>query len=97
MHVALMTDVLRTYLAARVEGARESHTSAELVEAVRSSGMLDAQWTAGLAELLHQSDLAKFAAWRVDAAAARQVGADARSVVEHVESSLAEQERKQAA
>lgn len=98
LHVALMTDVMRTYLAARVDGARESHTTSELVAAVRASGMLDAQWVAGLAELLHQSDLAKFAAWRVDPAGARDLGADARAMVEHVESRFAEQEkRKQAA
>ena len=97
LHVALMTDVLRTYLAARVEGARPSHTTAELVAAVRASGLLDGQWIAGLAELLHQADLAKFAAWRVDAANARQLGADARSVVEHVENSFTEQEKRQAA
>lgn len=97
LHVALMTDVLRTYLAARVEGALQSHTTSELVAAVRSSAMLDAQWIAGLNELLHQADMAKFAAWRVDAAQARQLGTDARSVVEHVESRFSEQEREQAA
>lgn len=97
LHVALMTDVLRNYLAARVDGVRASQTSTELVAATRASGVLDPQWTAGLAELLHQADLAKFAAWRVDADRARALGADARAVVERVESRFVEQESRKAA
>lgn len=97
LHVALMTDVMRNYLAARAEGVRASHTSTELVVAARASGLVDPQWAAGLAELLHQSDLAKFAAWRMDAAQARALGADARAVVETVESRFAEQEKRKAA
>lgn len=97
LHVALMTDVVRNYLAARAEGVRVSHTSTELVAAARASGVLDPEWSAGLAELLHQSDLAKFAAWRVDPAKARELGADARSVVERVESRFTEQEKRKAA
>ena len=97
LHVALMTDVLRNYLAARAEGVRASHTSSELVAAARASGALDPEWSAGLAELLHQSDLAKFAAWRVDPAKARELGADARAVVERVESRFTEQEKQKAA
>lgn len=97
LHVALMTDVLRNYLAARAEGVRASHTSTELVAAARASGALDSEWGAGLAELLHQSDLAKFAAWRVDSDRARSLGADARAVVERVESRLVEQETRKAA
>lgn len=97
LHVALMVDVLRNYLATRVEGARTSHTSTELVAAARMSGALDSAWSDGLAELLHQSDLAKFAAWRVDAAKARELGADARAVVGAVESRFVEREKREAA
>ncbi|MGI8617704.1 MAG: hypothetical protein ACR2L6_01275 [Gemmatimonadaceae bacterium] len=97
LHVALMVDVLRNYLAARVEGVQASHTSSELVAAVREDGAVDAEWTAGLAELLHQTDLAKFAAWRVDAAKARELGGDARAVVERVERRFMEQEKRKAA
>ncbi|HUR91979.1 MAG TPA: hypothetical protein VMY38_04835 [Gemmatimonadaceae bacterium] len=97
LHVALMTDVMRNYLAARAEGVRPSQTSTELAIAARSSGLLDPQWAAGLGELLHQSDLAKFAAWRVDAAQARALGADARAVVDAVEARFAEQEKRKAA
>ena len=97
LHVALMTDVLRAYLAARAEGVRESQTSTELVTATSARGLLDPEWCRGLEELLHQTDLAKFAAWRVDAARARELGADARTVVERVESRYAELETKQAA
>lgn len=95
LHVALMTDVLRNYLAARVEGVRASHTSTEVVGSVRSSGALDPQWVAGLEELLQQSDLAKFAARRVDPAPARELGADARAVVERVESRIDELEQRE--
>ncbi len=97
LHVALMVDVMRNYLAARVDGVRASHTSIELVAAARAAGALDQQWSAGLAELLHQTDLAKFAAWRVDAARARELGADARAVVERVESQFMVQEKRKAA
>lgn len=97
LHVALMVDVLRNYLAARVDEVRASQTSSELLAAVRVSGALDGEWTAGLAELLHQSDLAKFAAWRVDATRARELGGDARAVVERVESGFVEQEKRKAA
>src|SRR5687768_11768556 len=85
LHVALMVDVLRNYLAARVEGARASHTSTELVAAARASGVLGPAWGARLQALLHQSDLAKFAAWRVDPPKAREIGAGARAVFEDVE------------
>lgn len=97
LHVALMTDVAREYLAARAEGVHESQTSTELVAASRASGLLDPDAGARLGELLHQSDLAKFAAWRIDAAKARDLGADARAVVARVESRFAEQEKKAAA
>lgn len=97
LHVAMMVDVVRTYLAARTDGVRESQTSSELVSAARASGLLGPQWAAGLAELLHETDLAKFAARHIDAAAARQLGNDARSVVDHVENSFAEQEKRKAA
>lgn len=97
LHVALMVDVMRNYLAARVDGALPSHTSSELVAATRAAAALDPEWNAGLAELLHQADLAKFAAWRVDAARARELGADARAVVEQVESRFTEQEMRKAA
>jgi len=97
LHVALMTDVLRAYLAARAEGVRESQTSTELVTATRARGLLDPESSRGLEDLLHQTDLAKFAAWRVDAARARELGAAARTVVERVESRYADLETKKAA
>jgi hypothetical protein len=97
LHVALMVDVMRNYLAARVDGVRASQTSSELVDAVRAGGALDGERAKGLAELLRQSDLAKFAAWRVDAARARELGGDARAVVERVESGFVDQEKRKAA
>ncbi|MGI9140776.1 MAG: hypothetical protein ACR2GJ_06695 [Gemmatimonadaceae bacterium] len=97
LHVALMTDVARAYLAVRAEGVRESQTSTELVTATRASGLLDPDASARLGELLHQTDLAKFAAWRIDGAKARDLGSDARAVVDRVESRFAEQVKKAAA
>lgn len=97
LHVALMTDVMRAYLAARAEGVRESQTSTELVAAANASGLLDPELSRGLAELLHQSDLAKFAAWRLDAARARELGEAARAVVKRVEARFADVETRKAA
>jgi len=97
LHVALMIDVVRAYLAARAADIRESQTSTELVAAALRSGLIDGEGGRGLAELLRQSDLAKFAAWRVDGAKARELGADARMVVELFETRFAESETRKAA
>lgn len=91
-HAALMSDVMRDYLAARAPGVERSQTSSEL--------LASADWihavAIGLGELLWRTDLVKFAAARVDGKDAEQLGQSARSVVKAVESHLVEQEEKEA-
>jgi hypothetical protein len=80
-HVALMTDVMRNYLAARVEGVQISQTTKELLtgaSSVRSHA-------AGLDQILDRADLIKFARQQVSADDARAMGGHARSIVRSVE------------
>ena len=88
-HAALMTDVLREYLAARVPGIERSHTSSEMLA---RSGDIHAP-ARGLGELLWRTDLIKFANNPVDAAEAERLGASARSIVRAVETMYVERER----
>jgi hypothetical protein len=89
-YVALMTDVLRAYLAARVEGVLRSHTTPELVAA--AAPVQDV--TVGLGHLLGHADLVKFARHRVTPAEAQTIGAQARSIVRQVETRLVALERE---
>lgn len=89
-YAAMMTDVLRTYLAARVEGVQRSQTTAELIRAAEPIQSL----AAGLENLLAQADLVKFARQRVAAPDAQAMGAHARSIVRQVESHFVELEKQ---
>lgn len=90
-HVALNTDAMRDYLAARLGGAPRSLTSSELRDAVGERAEVD---NPRLAALLAESDLIKFARRSVGADGARALGLEARSLVEGVEAAVhAEQER----
>ena len=91
-HAALMTDVMREYLASRVPEIERSHTSSELLSASpKTHGM-----AAGLGELLWRADLIKFAAARVTRDEAEKIGASARDVVRVVEERLeAEEEERE--
>jgi len=80
-HAALMSDVMRRYLAARVPEIEESHTSSELLAA---AGRIQSQ-AAELPDLLWRSDLVKFAAQRINGEEARRIGEEARAVVRRVE------------
>jgi hypothetical protein len=80
-HAALMTDVLRNYLAARVEGVQRSHTTPELIAATASVQA----FAGGLAQLLSQADLVKFACVRIPPPDAQAVGDHARAIVRQVE------------
>jgi hypothetical protein len=80
-YAALMSDVMRRYLAQRVPEIEASQTSSEIVAA---SHRISAQ-AAGLGDLLWRSDLVKFAAQRIDADEARRIGEEARGVVNRVE------------
>ena len=87
-HAALMSDVMRAYLAARVDLIELSHTSSELLA---SAPQIHAH-APGLGELLWRTDLIKFANNSVEPAEADKLGAAARSVVRGVETWLREQE-----
>jgi hypothetical protein len=77
-HAALMTDVARRYLAARIPTAPLALTSGELLAAVRG---LPAVPYDRLQRLLAAVDPVKFGAAPIRADAARVMGADARAIV----------------
>lgn len=77
-HAALMADVVRRYLAARVPAASLAHTSAELLRAARGVRTVPYE---ELGELLRAVDPIKFGAQEVTSAAARELGVRAREIV----------------
>ena len=77
-HAALMTDVLRRYLAARVTGASLALTSAELLAAVRGSSTVP---QGRLEALLGVVDPVKFARAPISTAESRAVGEEAHAIV----------------
>lgn len=91
-YVALMTDVLRDYLAARVEGVQRSHTTSELLAAAAPVH----PYAGGLEHLLRTADLVKFARQRVSPADAQALGARARATVRQVEDHLVQLEKETA-
>jgi hypothetical protein len=89
-HVALMTDVMRDYLAARVEGVQRSQTTSELLTAavpVRPHA-------SGLEHLLTSADLVKFARQRVSPADAQAIGEHARTIVRTVDDHFRQLEKE---
>jgi hypothetical protein len=76
---ALVVEVLRDYLAARYPDAGLSLTSRELVALLRRSPAVPLEL---LSRVLHEADLAKFAAWALTEERARALARDAREVVE---------------
>jgi hypothetical protein len=91
MHVALMSDAMRAYLAARVPGVERSQTSSELLS---KAGDIHSSAT-GLGDLLWRTDLIKFARQPVPGDEAKQLGASARGIVRAVETLLVEREKQQ--
>jgi hypothetical protein len=89
-HAAMMTDVLRDYLAARVDGVQRSQTTPELLTAAAPVH----PYAGGLATLLSQADLVKFARQRIAAADAQALGGHARSIVRQVENRYIELEKE---
>ncbi len=77
-HAALMTDVVRRYLAERVDGASLAQTSQELLAAVRGRPTLSYD---ALRRLLGDVDPIKFAAAPIAAEKARTLGDEARQIV----------------
>ena len=87
-HAAMMSDVLREYLAARVPGIRRSQTSSEMLTA---SGDIHTA-APGIGELLWRADLIKFAGLRIVPDEAERLGAAARSTVRSVEDFFVDRE-----
>jgi hypothetical protein len=92
--VALMVEVLRHYLAARVDGAWTSLTSNELAAVVRKTRNVPAD---RLAAILAESDLIKFARRPVTAEGARTVAREARAIVKEVDDAIRREEEARAA
>ncbi|HTK47207.1 MAG TPA: hypothetical protein VL328_04415 [Gemmatimonadaceae bacterium] len=95
-HAALMTDVVRRYLAERHEAASLSNTSGELLGAVRGIATVPFD---RLRRLLDAVDPVKFAAAPIAAQQARELGAEARAIVreEHERATAEQQPAKEAA
>jgi len=89
-HAALMADVMREYLAARVPEIERSHTSSELLAAGERVHSVANQ----LGELLWRADLVKFARADISPDDADRLGKSAREVVQTVEDYLVGEEEK---
>jgi hypothetical protein len=83
-YLALMVDVAREYLAARVPGLRRSDTTMELLRTMQPREGVESR----LPELLESADLVKFARANISADEARAAGTTAREIVDHVEARL---------
>jgi hypothetical protein len=78
--VALLVEVLRDYLVARYPEATLALTSREVVAALRRQPAVPLEQ---LTRVLHEVDLAKFAAWTLSEDRARNLARDVRAVIEH--------------
>jgi hypothetical protein len=79
-YVALMTEVLRDYLAARYVEAALSNTSLELIRALHGQRFVPHD---RLLRLLAEVDLVKFARKPISTERARELGREARAIVAH--------------
>jgi len=77
-YVALMVEVLRTYLSRRIPEAHPSLTTGELLISVRENRLVPVN---RLALVLADADLVKFARRATTAERARELGAEARGIV----------------
>jgi len=95
-HAALMTDVVRRYLAARHEAATLAHTSGELLAAMAGAQTVPFE---RLQRLLAEVDPVKFAAAPLASQRAREVGDEAKAIVreEHARATAVPEEPKVAA
>jgi hypothetical protein len=87
-YVALVVEVVRHYLDGRIDGARTSLTSVELLDFLRRHPEVPVE---RLARLLAESDLIKFARRPVTAERARELGREARTIVSEVDRALSAQ------
>lgn len=83
-YVAAIADIVREYLAARVQGVRRSNTTIELLAAMRPRDGVEAE----LPQLLERADLVKFARADVARDEAGKIGSLAKEIVDHVEARL---------
>jgi hypothetical protein len=93
-HASLHADVVRTYLSRVMPKARTSLTTSELLHALRGEDRVS---TARLQRLLHDVDLVKFAGQLIPAARAKEIGTEARALVEAVHGALHPPEQRRAA
>ena len=95
-HAALMTDVVRRYLAARHEPATLASTSGELLTTVRGMPTVPFE---RLRLLLDEVDPVKFAAAPLDVQRARELGEEAKAIVreEHARATAVPEDVKAAA
>ena len=95
-HAALMTDVVRRYLAARHDAATLAHTSGELLATVRGVPTVPVE---RLHRLLDEVDPVKFAAAPLATPRARELGEEAKAIVreEHARATAVPEEQKAAA
>jgi hypothetical protein len=84
-YVALVTEVLRAYLARRIPAAAIGLTNGELLQALRPDPRVPAE---KLAAVLRNSDMVKFARQAVSADDAANVGQQARRVVTEIEAAV---------
>jgi hypothetical protein len=92
--VALMVEVLRDYLAARVAMAHPSLTSTELLTVMRHASGVPVD---RLTPVLSESDLIKFAKRPVSTDRAREIGREARAIVQELKKAEAAQPAAQEA
>jgi hypothetical protein len=78
-YVALVVDVLREYIADRVNGAPLSMTSTEVLAVTQQARTVPQD---RLLRILNEADLVKFARRPVSADRARDIGKEARAIVE---------------
>jgi hypothetical protein len=83
-YLALLVDVGREYLAARVPGVRRSDTTSELLRAMQPHDGAETD----LPGLLERADLVKFAQENLTRDEAREAGLAMRAIVDHVEARL---------
>lgn len=83
-YLALIVDVAREYLAARVPGVRRSDTTSELLRTMQPEDGVEAE----LPGLLERTDLVKFAGEELPRDEARKAGLEIRAIVDHVEARL---------
>ena len=93
-YASLHADVVRTYLSRVLPPVRQSLTTSELLHSLRGEDRVPAP---RLQRLLHDVDLVKFAALLIPAVKAKEIGTEARALVDAVEEALHPPEERRAA